>query len=139
MIRSSSFCHPVRMNRYPFYSHVLPADRFSRRVVRVLLLTLFTLSTAPLAQVACADEDDWRRLHREVEAGRIKPLSEILENLARDWRGDVIDVDIERDDGDIIYEIELLGPEGQVVEFEIDARTGDILEIEGRNIRGMQR
>jgi uncharacterized membrane protein YkoI len=85
------------------------------------------------------DDDDWRSLHRQVEAGRIKPLSEILDTLARDWHGDVIDVDIEDDDGEIIYEIELLGPQGQVVEFEIDARTGDILEIEGRDLRSMQR
>jgi uncharacterized membrane protein YkoI len=90
-------------------------------------------------RVAQADDDDWRSLHRQVEAGQIKPLSEILDALARDWRGDVIDVDIEDDDDKIIYEIELLGPRGQVVEFEIDARTGDILEIEGRDLRDMQR
>ena len=74
-----------------------------------------------------------------MEAGRIKPLSEILDSLARDWVGDVIDVDIEKDDGEIIYEIELLGPQGQVGEFEVNARTGEVLEIEGRNIRGMER
>ena len=128
------------MTRPRLYSSLLPADRFSRRVFRVLMLTLFAVSALPFAQVACADDDDdWRRLHHEVEAGRIKPLSEILDILARDWRGDVIDVDIEKDDGEILYEIELLGPEGQVVEFEINARTGEVLEIEGRNIQGMKR
>ncbi len=128
------------MTRPRLYSSLLPADRFSRRVFRVLMLTLFAVSALPFAQVACADDDDdWRRLHHEVEAGRIKPLSEILDSLARDWRGDVIDVDIEKDDGEILYEIELLGPEGQVVEFEINARTGEVLEIEGRNIQGMKR
>ncbi|WP_461437135.1 PepSY domain-containing protein [Marinobacter nauticus] len=128
------------MTRPRLYSSLLPADRFSRRVFRVLMLTLFAVSALPFAQVACADDDDdWRRLHHEVEAGRIKPLSEILDSLTRDWRGDVIDVDIEKDDGEILYEIELLGPEGQVVEFEINARTGEVLEIEGRNIQGMKR
>lgn len=128
------------MTRPRLNSSLLPADRFSRRVFRVLLLTLVAVGALPFAQVACADDDDeWRRLHHEVKAGRIKPLSEILDSLARDWRGDVIDVDIEKDDGEILYEIELLGPEGQVVEFEINARTGEVLEIEGRNIQGMKR
>ena len=126
------------MNRHRFSPPLLPADRFSRRGVRALLLALLVAGAVPFAQVACAD-DDWRRLHHEVEAGRIKPLSEILDSLARDWVGDVIDVDIEKDDGQIIYEIELLGPQGQVVEFEVNARTGEVLEIEGRNVRGMER
>lgn len=104
-----------------------------------VLVCLLSVSLVMPTGVVFADDDDWRDLHREVQAGRIKPLAEILEILARDWRGDVIDVDIEEDDGKIIYEIELLGPEGQVVEFEVDARTGEILEIEGRNIRSMQR
>src|SRR5690554_2132719 len=84
-----------------------------------LLLCLFSVSLVIPSGLALADDDDWRDLHREVQAGRIKPLAEILEILDRDWRGDVIEVDIEEDDGKIIYEIELLGPEGQVVEFEV--------------------
>jgi len=88
---------------------------------------------------ANADNDDWRQLHREVEAGTIKPLNEILAILSRDWVGEVLEVEIEEDDGLWIYEIELLGPQGQVVEFEIDARSGDIVEVEGRNLNGMRR
>lgn len=114
-----------------------PRDQFTRRV---MLACLMVAVLAVSLRVAHADDDDdWRSLHRQVEAGRIKPLSEILDALAKDWRGDVIDVDIEDDDDEIIYEIELLGPQGQVVEFEIDARTGEILEIEGRDLRSMQR
>lgn len=114
-----------------------PTDKFTRRVVLGCLMVATLAMSLRVAQAD--DDDDWRSLHRQVEAGRIKPLSEILDTLARDWHGDVIDVDIEDDDGEIIYEIELLGPQGQVVEFEIDARTGDILEIEGRDLRSMQR
>ncbi len=89
---------------------------------------------------ALADDDvDWRQLHQDVQQGRIKSLSEILDALAKDWIGEVIDVDIEREDGRLIYEIELLGPQGQRAEFEIDAATGEILEIEGRNLRDMER
>ena len=85
------------------------------------------------------DAADWRALHREVQAGRIQPLERILDSLSRDWLGEVIEVEVEREDGRWVYEIELLGPQGQVVEFEIDAASGDILEVEGRDLRGMRR
>lgn len=115
----------------------MPADQFTRRM---LVGCLLVAALAVSLRMAHADDDDgWRSLHRQVEAGQIKPLSEILDALARDWHGDVIDVDIEDDDGETLYEIELLGPQGQVVEFEIDARTGEVLEIEGRDLRSMQR
>ncbi|MEE2762230.1 MAG: PepSY domain-containing protein [Pseudomonadota bacterium] len=119
------------------FLRAFPADQFTRRVVLACLLVAGL--TVSLRVAYADDDDDWRSLHRQVEAGRIKPLSEILDALAKDWRGDVIDVDIEDDDDEIIYEIELLGPQGQVVEFEIDARTGEVLEIEGRDLRSMQR
>lgn len=102
-------------------------------ILLVGLLLLFALMRA------WADDDDWRLLHDEVQAGRITPLTEILDRLARDYRGQVIDVDLEDDDGARYYEIELMGPAGQVVEFEVDAVTGDLLGIEGSDIEGMRR
>ena len=102
-----------------------------------LLLAILTGHIPPAS--ADDDDDDWRRLHEDVEAGRIQPLSQILDNLARDWVGQVIDVDLEDDDGRRLYEIELLGPQGQVVEVEVDAVSGELLGIEGSNINGMKR
>tara|TARA_R110002050_G_scaffold196533_2_gene331549 strand:- start:622 stop:1020 length:399 start_codon:yes stop_codon:yes gene_type:complete len=86
-----------------------------------------------------SDDDDWRRLHEDVQAGKIKPLNEILASLNTRYDGQVIDVDLEDENGVIIYEIELLGPQGQVVEFDVNAATGELIGIEGSNIRGMTR
>ncbi len=97
------------------------------------------LLTGNISHALADDDDDWRRLHQEVEAGRILPLSQILDTLAKDWNGQVIDVDLEDDDGRRLYEIELLGPQGQVVEFEVDAVNGELIGIEGSNINGMRR
>jgi len=33
----------------------------------------------------------------------------------------------------------MVGPQGQVVEFEFDAATGELVGIEGVNINGMKR
>ncbi|MCL1477447.1 MAG: hypothetical protein MH219_07765 [Marinobacter sp.] len=56
-----------------------------------LLVVLLLLAPQP----AIAD-DDWRKLYKEVQAGRIKPLSDILDSLAKDWVGQVVDVDYEQ-------------------------------------------
>ncbi|MEH6560734.1 MAG: PepSY domain-containing protein [Marinobacter sp.] len=110
---------------------IIPTSAF---IVAAFSITLCLLGSLP----ASADED-WRKLHEEVQAGRIKPLGEILDGLLQDWKGQVIDVEFEEEDGRRLYEIELLGSEGQVVEFEVDAVTGELIGIEGNNINGMKR
>ncbi len=136
MFRSYSLCQNQVMNQL---TCCLLELRFlvPRMVIGV---TVFLVASVVLCPPTMADDDDdWRQLHDEVQAGRIKPLSEILDNLARNYIGQVIDVDIDDDDGERVYEIELLGPQGQVVEFEVDAVTGELIGIEGRNINGMTR
>lgn len=110
---------------------LIPTSAF---IVAVFAIALCLLGSLP----ASADED-WRKLHEEVQAGRIKPLGEILDGLLQDWKGQVIDVEFEEEDGRRLYEIELLGDEGQVVEFEVNAVTGELIGIEGNNINGMKR
>ncbi|AKH68228.1 Peptidase propeptide domain-containing protein [Spongiibacter sp. IMCC21906] len=104
------------------------------RVIRWLL----PLSLLLTGGLALADEH-WRNLHKEVEAGRIQSLATVLSNLEKNYIGQVIEVEFEQEDGQAIYEIEMIGPAGQVVEFEIDAVSGDVVSIEGRNIKGMER
>lgn len=103
-----------------------------------LLLLLFTFTIGGVSVIARAD-DDWAELHREVEAGRIVSLSSVLNDLEKDYMGQVVEVEFERDDGQVIYEIEMIGPHGQVVEFEVNAVSGQLIGIEGSNIRGMTR
>ncbi len=103
-----------------------------------LLLLSLTLTVGGVSVVARAD-DDWTELHREVEAGRILSLPAVLNRLEEDYIGQVVEVEFERDGGQIIYEIEMIGSDGQVVEFEVDAVSGQLIGIEGSNIRGMTR
>jgi uncharacterized membrane protein YkoI len=42
----------------------------------------------------------------------------------------VIELELERDDGRWIYELELVTPEGRLYEMEIDAATGTVLDVE---------
>lgn len=88
---------------------------------------------------AKADNDDWSDLHREVEDGKLVALPTLLDWLDERYIGQVMEVELERDDGEVIYEIEMIGPQGQVVEFEFDAVSGDLIGIDGVGISDMER
>ncbi|WP_052365511.1 PepSY domain-containing protein [Halotalea alkalilenta] len=103
------------------------------RVLRAGALALaLSLSGAAYA-------DDWQPLHEAVREGRVVPLSELLDWLDRHYVGRVIEVELDREDGRLVYEIEMLGELNQRVEFEFDAESGRLIGIEGVDIEAMRR
>jgi uncharacterized membrane protein YkoI len=44
--------------------------------------------------------------------------------------GKVIEVELEDEDGKLVYDLKMLSPQGQLQEIEVDAATGNILKIE---------
>ena len=56
------------------------------------------------------------------------PLRSVLERLEREQPGQVLDVELEREDGRWVYEIKLLQPNGQRVKLTLDARSTELLE-----------
>jgi uncharacterized membrane protein YkoI len=90
------------------------------------LALILSLIAAP----ALADRDDHDRARRALEAGEILPLSDILDAATEMRPGRVIEIDLERDDGQWVYELELVTPQGRLYEMEIDAASGVVLEVE---------
>jgi hypothetical protein len=115
-----------------------PTSLSVSNALKPVMLCLLTLACS-LPLVSLADDDEWRELHEQVKSGELLPLSQIIETLRRDYKGEVIEVELEDEDGVRLYEIELLGPDGQVVEFLLDAATGEIIGIEGTGINQMRR
>jgi uncharacterized membrane protein YkoI len=76
-----------------------------------------------------ADDDHWEA-HRLRQSGAILPLETILESLNRVRPGRILELELEQEHGAYIYEIELLDPQGQVWELEIDATSGELLDAE---------
>ncbi len=101
---------------------------FSRRSLFIAAVAVATLPGVALAhQRRGGDHDEAREA---VERGEALPLSEILRIVRRVEPGEVIEVEFERDDGRLEYEIEVLTPSGRVRKVTLDARTGAILETE---------
>jgi uncharacterized membrane protein YkoI len=102
-------------------------NRSRTRIPAVLLVLL-----SSLAGPALGDDDDigHEEARRLLESGRVIPLEQILEQLHRNVPGKLLETEIERDDGRIIYDLKILRPDGRVQEVEVDAATGEILKIE---------
>lgn len=68
---------------------------------------------------------------REIAADALLPLARILEIARRRVPGEIIEVDLDDDEGEPPeYEVEILTDDGRSIEMKIDARTGKILEVE---------
>ncbi|WP_374520834.1 PepSY domain-containing protein [Hydrogenophaga sp.] len=85
---------------------------------------LLSLSLALLPAVAPRADDDHDRARAALKAGEVLPLHTVLERLQREQPGQVLEVELDREHGEWVYEIKLLRPDGRVVELERDARTG---------------
>lgn len=91
---------------------------------------------------AHAHDADHERARAAVQAGEVLPLPELLDRLRPAYPGQVLELELERDDGRWIYEIKLLQPGGQMVKLEVDARTAEVLKQRirsGRKAEGPSR
>ncbi|WP_449043408.1 PepSY domain-containing protein [Paracoccus versutus] len=97
-----------------------------------LLALLVLLSLLPPFLAAGQDiaEPDFEQAREAVERGRILPLAEVLARLHESQPGRVIEVDLDEEDGMMIYEVELATPDGRLIEVEIDAASGRILALD---------
>ena len=91
-----------------------------------LLITL--VATSLVVTPAAADSRrDHERARAAVEAGEVMPLAKVLERLATSHPGQVLEVELERDDGRWLYEVRLLHRDGRLMKLELDARTAKVL------------
>lgn len=92
-------------------------------MVRVLLASFMML--APLQPVMA--DDDYVEARHLLSSGEILPLEDILKNVRQVFPGNVLEVELEKKDKRVIYEMEILGEDGVIREVYVDARTGELL------------
>jgi len=98
-------------------------DPFSSRRVPGLALGLliWLVTLAP----ARADDADRARLLHDTDS--ILSLSDILQRIDHTHQQRILDVEIEEENGRIMYEIELMDEQHHIRHLEIDAHTGKVL------------
>jgi uncharacterized membrane protein YkoI len=97
----------------------------TRAAFAAVALAASGLATTPLAGER-SDQDEARAA---LQAGEVMPLLKLLERLQRSHPGQVLEVELEREDGRWFYELRLLQPDGRLVKLEVDARSGEVLEV----------
>jgi uncharacterized membrane protein YkoI len=102
----------------------------NRSSLVAVLLTAFLL--VAWAAPGRADGGDHERARRALEAGEVLPLRTVLDRVESEHPGQVMEVELEREDGVWIYEIKLLRADGALVKLEIDARDGSLRRVKER-------
>lgn len=107
-------------------------DRALRSLVLAALIMLPAAAAGQQSDLAppLASQPDFEIARGAVERGEILPLARVLETLARVHPGRVIEVELEFDDDLLIYEVELVTPDGRLIEVELNAATGEVLSME---------
>lgn len=90
---------------------------------------LLLASALLLATPAGAERDhDHDRARAALERGEIRPLHVILPGVEDRFDARLLEVELEREEGRLVYEMELITPAGRIVEVLVDAASGDVLE-----------
>ncbi len=91
-----------------------------------LLVSLVLCCQAPIA--LAGGQRDHDRARAALRAGEVLPLSTILERVAKEQPGQVLEVELERDHDRWIYELKLIESSGALVKLKVDARDGAVLK-----------
>jgi uncharacterized membrane protein YkoI len=76
------------------------------------------------------DDDDHDRARRALEEGRVRPLAEILARVRDQLGGEVVGVELDRQDGRYVYEFKVITSAGRLREVYVDALTAELLKSE---------
>jgi uncharacterized membrane protein YkoI len=90
-----------------------------------MITLLATLLTTGMAWAG-----DHERARSLLEQGKILSLSEIMNQTRSQFPGKVLEVELEEEDGLIVYKIEFLDVNDVVMEMLINAQTGELISVE---------
>lgn len=100
------------------------------------LLWLFTaalwLAASGFASAHAGDERDHDRARAALQAGEVMPLQKVLDQVQRSHPGQVLEVELEHEDGRWVYELKLLQIGGRLIRLDVDAKTAQVLRSRQR-------
>ncbi len=92
-----------------------------------------------LATVQAHADSDQDRARAAVQSGQVLPLSVVLARLERELPGQMLEVELEQEDGRWVYEVKLLQAGGRLMKLGLDAGTGAVLKRRERGAHSERR
>ena len=106
-----------------------------RGAIYLLLAAVVAAPLAFLPTLGVADEHkDHDRARNALLSGEVLSLRQVLDVVSREYPGEPVEIEFEDDDGIYVYEIKLLQPSGSVLKMKVDAKSGTVIKVKGRNI-----
>ena len=101
------------------------------RVTLALVAGLILLSLIPARYVVA--DDDSQRARLLQQQGNILPLEQIIQSAMAIKSGQILETELDDEDGRYLYELDILDQHGQVWELKLDASTGELIELENED------
>ncbi|MBZ8133050.1 PepSY domain-containing protein [Afifella sp. IM 167] len=93
-------------------------------VLAIPLLAVPGLATPAFADGRGHDHD---RAREALSRGEVLSLADILPAIEKRYEARMLEVDLEEKHGTYVYELELIRPDGKILEILVDAATGEVL------------
>ena len=98
--------------------------------MKTMWLYLVLVVGTTSVNVFAGNDFNYEQIRQLVKQGKILSLDSILQKYPQLMSGRLLDLEVEYEHGFILYELEFLQQNGDVIEFKIDAASGEILEQE---------
>jgi uncharacterized membrane protein YkoI len=93
-------------------------------------LALVAITTTAMADQGRGRSGDHDDALAAVGARQALPLTRIFQIAQTAVPGEIIEVELDREHDRLIYEVDILTSTGRLRQVEIDARTGEVLDVE---------
>ncbi|MCP4272968.1 MAG: peptidase M4 [Gammaproteobacteria bacterium] len=98
--------------------------------MKLLFLVMVVGMTDGLELYADSKDDLSKHVLKWVKEGKVLSYDAIKKRYKKRLKGKLLDLEVEKEKGRIIYELELLREDSVVYEIKIDAQTGEWLKEE---------
>ncbi|MDH5353323.1 MAG: peptidase M4 [Gammaproteobacteria bacterium] len=98
--------------------------------MKMMYLFLALVAGTTSSHLLASDDISSNKIRTMVKSGEILSLESILSRYSEKEYGKLLDLEVEWEQQVLIYELEFLRSDGRVIELEIDARNGQLLQQE---------